>query len=69
MDIDKLVQRFHDKGKTDAEWIQLEKDMHQFLKEEHSEEEKRKLSPLGWLEPVTIICDGIRRKNRNTSSQ
>lgn len=61
MNINELIQRYEKKGKTNDDWLQLEKDMHQFMDEDHPLEEKRKLSPLGALESVTIICDGIRR--------
>lgn len=61
MDINELVQRALRKENTDEEWLQLEKDMIQFLKESHNQSEKRKLR-FGWAESVAIICDGIRRK-------
>lgn len=60
--IEDLVIRVQNKNNSDDEWLQLEKDMHEFLKENHPEEEKRQLSPLGGSEVVTIICDGIKRK-------
>lgn len=60
--IEDLVIRVQNKNNSDDEWLQLEKDMHEFLKENHPEEEKRQLYPLGGLEVVTIICDGIKRK-------
>jgi hypothetical protein len=62
MDIEDLLKRSKNRNNSDEEWLQLEQDMHQFLDEEHSEAEKRKLVPLGALESVTIICDGIKRK-------
>ena len=62
MDINDLTKRFENKENTDEKWLQLEKDMIQFLDEDHPAEEKKRLSPLGQLEVVTIICDGIKRK-------
>lgn len=59
MTIDDLINRCN-KQNTDNEWLQLQKDMIQFLKEDHPESEKRKLRPLGYLEMVTMICDGIK---------
>lgn len=64
MEIEQLIQRAKNKNNTAQEWLQLEKDMHQFLSEDHPDEEKRKLTPLGWLESVTIICDGIKTGER-----
>ena len=62
MDINELIQRYERRDNTEDDWLQLEKDMHQFLDEDHPLEEKRKLVPLGCLETVTIMCDGIKRK-------
>lgn len=62
MDINDLTRRFESKEKTDEEWLQLEKHMIQFLHEDHPVEEKKRLSPLGQLEVVAIICDGIKRE-------
>ena len=41
MDINDLTRRFESKEKTDEEWLQLEKDMIQFLHEDHPVEEKK----------------------------
>lgn len=60
-DIKELIKRAQKKNTYD-EWLQLEKDMQEFLDGDYPENEKKMLSPLGWLESVTIICDGIRRK-------
>jgi hypothetical protein len=62
MDIEDLLKRAKNRNNSDKEWLQLEQDMDQFLNEEHPEDEKRMLIPLGALESVTIICDGIKRK-------
>lgn len=60
--IEDLLVRTQNKNNSDDEWLQLEKDMHEFLKEDHPQSERKRLIPLGWLESVTIICDGIKRK-------
>lgn len=60
--IEELVKRVQNRNNSDDEWLQLERDMQEFLREDHPVEEKRQLSPLGGLEVVTIICDGIKRK-------
>lgn len=59
--IEDLLVRTQNKNNSDDEWLQLEKDMHEFLKEDHPQSERKRLIPLGWLESVTIICDGIKR--------
>lgn len=60
--IEDLVKRAQNKNNSDDDWLQLEKDMHEFLKEDHPQSERKRLVPLGWLESVTIICDGIKRR-------
>lgn len=60
--IEDLLVRAQNKNNSDDEWLQLEKDMHEFLKEDHPQSERKRLIPLGWLESVTIICDGIKRR-------
>lgn len=60
--IEDLVKRAQNKDNSDDEWLQLEKDMHEFLKEDHPQSERKRLIPLGWLESVTIICDWIKRE-------
>lgn len=60
--IEDLLVRTQNKNNSDDEWLQLEKDMHEFLKEDHPQSERKRLIPLGWLESVTIICDGIKRR-------
>jgi hypothetical protein len=60
--IEDLVKRAQNKDNSDDEWLQLEKDMLEFLKEDHPQSERKRLIPLGWLESVTIICDGIKRE-------
>lgn len=63
MKVDELVKRAKSKNADNEYWLQLEKDMLEFLNSDAPKSEKRKLAPLGWFESVTIICDGIRRKN------
>lgn len=60
--IEDLVKWAQNKDNSDDEWLQLEKNMHEFLKEDHPQSERKRLIPLGWLESVTIICDGIKRE-------
>ncbi len=60
--IDDLVRRATTDRNSDDDWLKLQDDMIQFLKENHPEDEKKKLRPLGWLESVFIICDGIIRR-------
>lgn len=63
VDFENLIRRIKSaKNNSDDDWLQIEKDIHIFLKEEHPEEEKKAFVPLGYLEMVSMICDGIERK-------
>lgn len=46
---------------TNEEWMQIHKDILQFLKENPESEERKRFVPLGYLEMVSMICDGIER--------
>lgn len=63
VDFENLIKRIKSaKNNSDDDWLQIEKDIHIFLKEEHPEEEKKVFVPLGYLEMVSMICDGIERR-------
>lgn len=61
MSAEELISRINKKN-TDDEWLQLHKDILKFLDGNPSEEDRRKFVPLGYLETVSMICDGILRK-------
>lgn len=49
---------------TDDDWLAVDEWITNFLKSDPPEEEKKFFAPLGWVETVTIQCDGIvRRRN------
>lgn len=56
MNIKEIVNKYNS-AKTKDDWLQLEKDMTKFLKEDHPQEEKRLLAPLGYLEVVCMTID------------
>ncbi len=56
MEIKEIIKNYNS-AKTKEDWVQLEKDMLQFLEEEHPLEEKRLLAPLGYLEVVCMTID------------
>jgi hypothetical protein len=57
-----MVKRINEKKTLDDEWFTIRDEIIQFLKEDHPEEEKRMFRPLGYLEVVTMICDGLERR-------
>jgi hypothetical protein len=57
-----MVKRIKEKKTLDDEWFTIRDEILQFLKEDHPEEEKRMFRPLGYLEVVTMICDGLERR-------
>lgn len=57
-----LINRIKKKDNTDDDWLQIHKDILEFLDSDPPPEEKIKFVPLGWLESVSMICDGILRK-------
>lgn len=50
------------KENTNEEWLQIHKDILQFLKENPESEERKCFVPLGYLEMVSMICDGIEKE-------
>jgi hypothetical protein len=62
MDAVEMVKRIKEKKTLDDEWFTIRDEIIQFLKEDHPEEEKRMFRPLGYLEVVTMICDGLERR-------
>lgn len=67
MDAYKTANRImHDKNISADEWLQLQKDIREFLKTNPPDEERALFYPLGCLEIVDIICDGIERERGAT---
>ena len=57
-----LIERCKNKNNTDDDWLKLYDDIISFLDENPSEEDRRKFVPLGYLEMVCIVRDGILRE-------
>lgn len=63
---DKRIQEImwkidHNQVKDDDEWIQFSKELNAYVKTDIPEDVKRLFYPLGYLETITIILDGIHR--------
>lgn len=62
MNADDIIKRIQNKENTDEEWLNIHEDILAFIENNPSEEDKKKFIPLGYLEMVSMICDGIKRK-------
>ncbi len=58
------IRIMNDKNISDDEWMQLQNDIREFLNTDPPEEEKSLFYPLGCLEIVDIMCDGIERDRK-----
>lgn len=65
MELEDLIKRIHQEN-TDEEWLQLHKDILNFLDGNPSAEDRKRFVPFGYLEMVSMICDGILRKNKKS---
>ena len=65
--VEELLLRANSKNHFNDEqyWSDLVKDMKTFLNEDHPQEEKVKIGPLGALERANMILSGIRYKKAN----
>ena len=59
LNINDLIERAQSKSLDEKYWKDLKKDMKQFLSEDHPENEKRIIAPLGLLESVSMIAAGL----------
>lgn len=64
MNAEDIVRRIKNKDNTDEEWLKIHADILTFLEGDPSEEDKKIFVPLGYLEMVSMICDGIKRKEK-----
>ena len=55
LSINDLIERAQSTSLDESYWKKLEKDMEQFLSEDHPDSEKAILAPLGLLETVSMI--------------
>ena len=64
MNAEDIVRRIENKDNTDEEWLKIHADILAFLEGDPSEEDKKIFVPFGYLEMVSMICDGIKRKEK-----
>ena len=64
MNAEDIVRRIKNKDNTDEEWLKIHAVILTFLEGDPSEEDKKIFVPLGYLEMVSMICDGIKRKEK-----
>lgn len=57
---EKLRERIMSNGKTNEEWIELEKEVCAFFQSDASEDDKKMLS--GYTECLHMFCNAIREK-------
>ena len=62
-----LIEKIRRKDNTDDDWLQIEKEINDFLATNPPSEERVLFTPLGYAEMVGMICDGIQRKNNADS--
>lgn len=59
-----MVEKIRKKKELDDEWFLIRNEILQFLEENHPQEEKELFSPFGYLEVVTMMCDGVEHIKR-----
>lgn len=59
MNVDDLIKKTKSNSCDDSYWLQVEKEILDFLKSS-SDEDKNRLQRKGQLEKVHMICSGIR---------
>ena len=69
LNINDLIERAQSKTLDEQYWKKLEKDMKQFLSEDHPESEKGILAPLGLLESVSMIAAGLEYERLHGNSK
>ena len=62
MDAHEIVMRIKNgRNLTDDEWLEIMDEIEEFLKSDPPEEERKLFAPFGYLEIVTMMCDGIEK--------
>ena len=69
LNINDLIERAQSKTLDEQYWKKLEKDLKQFLSEDHPEAEKGILAPLGLLESVSMIAAGLEYERLHGNSK
>lgn len=54
-----IINRIKNKNNTDDDWLDIHKEIIKFLEENPDSPDRKRFVPLGYLEMVSIICDGI----------
>lgn len=60
MTIDELNKKVQDFDGVAVEWLEFEKEIHKDIDDNFGEDEVEKIMFLNILEPVSMICEGIR---------
>lgn len=63
MTADKIIKRIKNKNNTDSDWLDIHKEILKFLDDNPNSPDRKYFVPLGYLEMVSIICDGINKKD------
>ncbi len=61
MTADEIIYRIKNKEDIDNEWFEIREEIIKFLKENPDSPDKRRFTPLGYLEVVNMICWGIEK--------
>lgn len=62
MDAHEIVMRIKNgRNLTGDEWLEIMDEIEEFLKSDPPEEERKLFVPFGYLEIVTMMCDGIEK--------
>jgi len=69
MNVKEIVEKICNGYLSDDEWLIIQDEIKQFLREDHPEEEKKLFRPFGYLEMVTMICLGIEHMRKSICYQ
>lgn len=62
MTANEILERIKNKNNTDDDWLEIHREIIMFLKENPESPDRKYFVPLGYLEMVSMICDGINRE-------
>lgn len=63
--VDELIERAKANNKDGKYWVDLYKEMMNFLNGEYQEEDKKKLRKFGYLEKVGMLYEGYKDEVKN----
>ena len=64
-----LVGRFLEKNKTDDEWLELDKDMSEYIHDEDNPLGERRRLQVSFAVATAMICEGIKLKREKLKEQ